>query len=226
MKKLMTLLLACAVFCSCASGLKPPSKSTLTEVITAENYKDFFNVTNVFSSKKTEVSPAFNKHIIYNNVILHFKTTGQSKSSYGNNETVTYEFYVNIDEKGYGSATCLKSYDTLYGYSLEFVESQGTVSFADDYTTFDWIKNVKRDSSHKEDFGIYLNLYGGGTYVMRFKADYNFKETADTDAFYLIESVKVKFTATLNNSTKQFEYDMKPNLYGIAEIPTNDEYLY
>ena len=224
MKKIITLLLASVALFSCASNIQPPSKSSLTKAVTAENYETFFNVSSVFSSKKTEVRPTFNKHIKYINVVLHFKTTGNSKTSYGNNQTITHDFYVYIDETGYGSATCLKSYDALYSYSIELVESQGTVSFAEDYTTFDWIENVKRDSAHKENFGVYLNLYGGGTYALRFKADYNIKETADTDAFYLIESVKVKFTATLNNSTKEFEFDMKPNLYGIAEITTNDEY--
>ena len=39
----------------------------------------------------------------------------------------------------------------------------------------------------------------------------------------MIESVNVKFTATVNNSIKNLEYDIHPNLYGIAEIPIDDE---
>ena len=137
-----------------------------------------------------------------------------------------YNYSVNVDETGNGQASNIDitSYTTSTDY--QFVSVEGVVSFNDDYTTFETIEKFNKNRNRKEDIGVYYNLLGStkSRYVIKFKVDSNVSETADTDAFFLIESVKVKFTATVNNSTKDFEYDLKPNFFGIAEIPTDDEF--
>ena len=223
MKKLL-LLLTAFVLCSCSNQALTPEaqKEKLTYNLTAENYEKFFKVDHSLPNKKTTVSPLYNRHISYNNVVFNFKTDYSVTSS----RTGTYNYSVNVDETGNGQASNIDitSYTTSTDY--QFVSVEGVVSFNDDYTTFETIEKFNKNRNRKEDIGVYYNLLGStkSRYVIKFKVDSNVSETADTDAFFLIESVKVKFTATVNNSTKDFEYDLKPNFFGIAEIPTDDEF--
>lgn len=218
MKKLMSLLLLSLALCSCSFGLTEQEKAKmLTYDITSENYDLFFDVQHKSVYNKTVIAPNFNKHLLYENVVFSFKHDYTLYSS----ATGTYEYSVNVDETGNGQIRNIDTSSAVKSDKFELASVEGKVSFKDDYTTFKKIEKVKRDSLHQEHIGAYYSA-GKSPYIIRFKADLNFDETADTDAFYLIESVEVKFTAIVNNATKNFEYVLYPNLYGIAEIPTDD----
>ena len=221
MKKLLPLLVLSAVLCSCSGGLnEQEKKEKLNYKITSENYGLFFKVEHSLPNKKTTITPLYNKHISYKNVVFNFKTDYSITSS----RTVTYNYSVTIDETGNGQASNIDTTSYTTSTDYQFVSVEGTVSFNEDYTTFDQIEKVKRDSLHKEDVGVYYNFSGSTQYKIVFKADLNVSETSDTDAFYLIESVKVKFKATVNNVAKEFEYVFYPNFYGIAEIPVEEKF--
>ena len=221
MKKLIIFFFLGALLCSCSSELNEQNKQRmLTYNITSENYELFFNVEHNRTYKKTIVTPMFNKHINYESVIFNFKNSYSIMTS----KTGTYNYSVNVDDTGNGETKNIDTNSSLTSSDCELISAGGIVSFKNDYTTYEKIEKIKRDAFHKESFGAYFNTYGKTSYALIFKADLNFSKTADTDAFYLIESVHVKFTATVNNSTKDFEYDLHPNFFGVAEIPTNDDF--
>lgn len=221
MKRIIPLLLLGIALCSCSGApTEQEKKEKLSYNLTAENYELFFKVEHDRPNDKTKITPNYNKHINYNNVVFNFKNSYSITSS----KTGTYNYSVNIDDTGNGQAKNIDTTSYTTSENFEFISVEGTVSFKNDYATFQQLEKTKRDAYHKEDIGVYYNLYGSTTYVIRFKADLNVSQTADTDAFYLIESVKVKFTATVNNATKNFEYDLHPDFFGIAEIPTDDQF--
>ena len=231
MKKIIVTLMAGAVLCSCSSNVTP-SKEYLSYNISNDNYETFFRVEKNDTYKKINIEPRFNKHLDYKNVVFTFKSTRYSETNYGvstlprSSVVETHTFSINIDSTGSGSNPFFKAgseYPSGY-YDVDFISAEGNVSFKEDYSTFKKIEDLNRDINHRENVGVYYNLSGGTTYVLRFKADLNFANTADTDAFYIIESVKVRFTATINNSTKECEYEFKPDFFGVAEIPTNDSF--
>ena len=223
MRKIIVLLLSCIALCSCSDSQAKEKKEMLTYKITVENYSNFFNVNPYDAMYKVTVSPCFNKHLIYDNVVFNFKTTYSEPTGAGQSKEGTYDFSITLDETGNGQGVRYKG-GSATSTRVELVSVSGSASFKEDYTFFEQIDKVKRDSYHKEDIGVYYSLTSGSRYVLRFKSDLNFDNTPNTDAFYLIKSVNVKFTATVNNVSKSFEYNMHPNFCGVAEIPVEDNY--
>ncbi len=219
-KKIITgLAIAFTTFsiCSCDARAK---KELFNQNLTVENYQKFFKVEANSTYKKAIISPLYNKHLSYENVVFNFRNSYSLSS--GNERT--YDFSVFVDETGNGQEKSVDTGSYISSQKLTILSIEGVVSFKNDYSSFKQIKQVKRDYFHKEDLGVYLNLGGTTSYVLRFKADLNIEQTADTDAFYLIQSVKVKFKATLNNVERSYEYIMYPNLLGIADIPLEEQF--
>lgn len=220
MKRLSALFLLSVVLCSCSDVLtEQEKKEKLVYTLTPENYGLFFKVEHDRPNQKTKITPNYNKHINYQNVVFAFKNNYTIMSS----KMGTYDFSINVDETGNGQASNIDitSYTTSTDY--QFVSVEGVVSFDDNYTTFEEIGKTKKPFQ-KESIGVYYDFYGSTRYYLEFKVDSSVTETPDTDAFYLIESVKVKFTAMVNNSTKECEFDLRPSFCGVAQIPTDDEY--
>ena len=211
MKKSFGLILTSVLLCSCSGTLTENEKHELfTNNLTCDNYETFFNVEHNSSFRKTIITPRFNKHFNYENVAFSYKTE-------------SYAYTVKIDETGKGEE---KDTDKSYTSALkhDLVSVTGIVSFKDDYTSFQRIETMNRDPLHKEQLSVVYSFSGNTKYALSYRTDLNFKRTADTDAFYLIESVKIRFTATVNNSQKNFELEAHPDFFGDATIPVEGEF--
>ena len=224
MKKLFALFLSCLAICSCSNGItEQKKKEMLNYNVTTENYAKFFKVSPYEGMYKVIISPYFNKHLTYENVVFNFRSTYSISTGAGQYQEETYDFSITVDKTGNGQGVRYKG-GSASSIRVAILSVTGTASFKEDYTSFQQLNKVKRDLLHKEDIGVYFSLSSASSYTLRFKTDLNFSDSADTDAFYVIGSVKVKFTATVNNASKNFEYDMHPNFCGIAEIPIEENY--
>ena len=211
-KKVLGLILTSMLLGSCSGFVsEQDKKEMLTHNLTKENYETFFSVEHNLTYKKTVISPCFNKHLDYKDVVFEYKTDS------------SYQYKVKVDETGKGEA---KDTNKEYSYALrhDLVSIQGTVSFKDDYTSFQKIETLNRDINHKESASISYSLTGTTKYVLSFRTDLNFTKTADTDAFYLIDTVKIKFTTTVNNAQREMEVEAHPNFFGMASVPLEGEY--
>lgn len=233
MKKLITLFFICSVLCSCSfNATSTPDIKDYSYKITAENYQTFFRSTRNNTYKKINVEPLFNKHLDYSNVVFVFESIRYSEPNYAisiNNRSVRERKTINIriDETGNGSESFTVDGGLTYSadyYDVVFVSVKGNVSFKEDYSMFKEIASLQRDNYHREDISVFYNTSGAEKWILRFKVDYNVSQTPDTDAFYLVESVKVKFKATVNNALKECEYEFQPDFFGTAEIKTNDTF--
>ena len=222
MKELLPVILTLVCVSSCSNaGKEQEKKEMLSYTLTSENYEKFLSVEHNKTYRKTYITPYFSKHLSYENVVLKFK---HSYTTMGNGDVKEYSFTINVDQTGNGEAKNIDSTDYLTSSQYTLLSIEGTASFKDDYTTYQQIEKLNRDSLHSESLVLYINLTSEAKYYLGFKADHNIKITTDTDAFYLIESVRVKFTATVNNVTKAYEYEFKPDFFGMAEMLTDDEY--
>lgn len=221
MKRLLIFAMTVLALCSCNNEtINFDSKPELPIYnLTAQNYDKFFVVQNNVTYRNTTITPRFNKHLNYKDVVFNFKTDYSIETSFHQYTESTYTFNLKVDETGNAEGKYVNTNTNLHSYKVELVSIEGVVSFSDGYSFFDKIEKASRDAYHKEDIGVYYNFSGSEKYKIIFKADLNVSETADTDAFYIIESVTIKFKTTVNNVSRDFEYTLYPNFYGIAEIP-------
>ena len=214
MKKAAILPIIAILLSSCSMTDK---KELLKYTLTTENYSSFLRVEHSDSLSRTNVSPFFKKHISFEDVELNFRNNYNSSKPY--NYTVRADINGNGSEKNSNTRIYFSS-DNTY----ELLSVSGSASFKDDYVTFEKLEKTNRGITHKESVSNTLVITGNTSYRLRFKVDSNFTESAETDAFFLIEKANVTFTATVNNSRKSYEFEIYPNFYGVYEIDSEVTY--
>ena len=109
MKKSFGLAITSVLLFSCSGALTEQEKTKMfTHTLTPDNYETFFSIEHNSSYRKTIITPRFNKHLDYNNVVFSFKAD-------------SYEYKVKIDETGNGEEKYTnKSYSMVMKYGFKF----------------------------------------------------------------------------------------------------------
>lgn len=223
MKKLLFLISILLVGLSgCSKTTKEAPK--LTYQITSENYDDFFKVEYDSPFRAISITPLFEKHFKYSDIKFSYKNDYVKKTGYSaftyEYENKSYSFDINLDSKGYGSVDYVPTQDkySIDSKTISLLSVSGNVSFIETGITIKNLKSFERDYLHQESLGVYYNSSSTYMYKLVFKVDLNFQKNYKTDAFYVIDSVNVKFKGIKNNVQKELEYTFHPNFFGIDEV--------
>ena len=226
MKYKVLVFVAFMSLCGCNNRSLTSNNSSVTDdgfnnnvSLSSDNYSKFLKIEHNNTYHKTVVSPLFNKHIEYSNLIFTFQTSYQISVRDSGSATYHYENYdhiysVSVDESGTGSelffANEHKSLVSNYpanAFTHELVMVSGNAEFEKDGCQISRLRNDDRNQTYTVTYDK----------TIRYQANYNVQITPDTDAFYVIESVTMTFRASQNNVEKNHTYTFYPDLYGRAE---------